>query len=60
MEKRSTFVSQNVKELTGSEHFLKPGCGKIARGTFASENFKKTDELGAFFEVGMWKNGTAL
>ena len=28
---RSTFSSQNVKKLTGSDHFLKLRCGKIAR-----------------------------
>ena len=28
---RSTFQSQNVKKLTGSDHFLKLRCGKIAR-----------------------------
>ena len=43
---RSTFPSQNVKKLTGSDHFLKLGCGKnlhaaLARSTFASQNVKK-------------------
>ena len=28
---RSTCQSQNDKKLTGSDHFLKLGCGKIAR-----------------------------
>ena len=28
---RSTFPSQNAKKLTGSDHFLKLGCRKIAR-----------------------------
>ena len=28
---RSTFPSQNVKKLTGADHFLKLRCGKIAR-----------------------------
>ena len=28
---RSRFQSQNVKKLTGSDHFLKLRCGKIAR-----------------------------
>ena len=28
---QSTFQSQNAKKLTGSDHFLKLACGKIAR-----------------------------
>ena len=28
---RSTFASQNVQNTPGSDHFLKLGCGKIAR-----------------------------
>ena len=28
---RSTFATQNAKKLTVSDHFLKLGCGKIAR-----------------------------
>ena len=28
---RNTFQSQNGKKLTGSDHFLKLRCGKIAR-----------------------------
>ena len=52
---RSTFVSQNVKELTGSEHFLKPGCGKIARSKFASENVKKLTGSEHFLKLGCGK-----
>ena len=28
---RSTFVSQNAQNIACSDHFLKSGCGKIAR-----------------------------
>ena len=46
---RSTFASQNVKKLTGSEHFSKFRCGNIVekwhagvgRSIFASQNVKK-------------------
>ena len=37
---RSTFQSQNVKKLTGSDHFLKLRCGKIARRCSEKHIFK--------------------
>ena len=37
---RSTFRSQNAKKLTGSGHFLKLGCGEIARRCGAKHIFK--------------------
>ena len=61
---RSTFQSQNVKKLTGSDHFLKLRCGKIARRCSEKDilksKSKKSDGLGALFEVQMWKNCTPL
>ena len=61
---RSTFQSQNVKKLTGSDHFLKLRCGKIARRCSEKHIFKskctKHSILGPLFEVAMWKNCTPL
>ena len=61
---RSTFPSQNVKKLRGSEHFLKFRCRKIARRCGEKQISKskslKTDGLGALFEVKMLKNCTPL
>ena len=37
---RRTFTSQNVKKLTASDHFLKLGRGKMARGCGAKHIFK--------------------
>ena len=45
-------------------HFLKLGCAKIARGCrekhICKSKCKKTEGLGPFFEVRMWKNCTPL
>ena len=61
---RSTFWSQNAKKLTVSDHFLKLGCGKIARRCSEKHILKskctKHCMFGALFEVGMWKNCTPL
>ena len=61
---RSTFSSQNVQNMSGSDHFLKLRCGKIARLCSEKHIFKskcqKTDGLGPLFEVAMWKNCTPL
>ena len=61
---RSTFASQNVKKLRGTDHFLKLRCGKIARRCSEKHVFKskctKRCRLGPFFEVAMWKNCTPL
>ena len=61
---RSAFSSQNAQKLTGSDHFLKLRCGKIARRCSEKRIFKskctKTDGLGPLFEVAMWKNCTPL
>ena len=37
---RSAFSSQNVQKLTGSDHFLKLRCGKIARRCSEKHIFK--------------------
>ena len=58
---RSTFASQNVKKLTGSDHFLKFRCGKIAEkwhaavapSTFTSQNVKNTCVFAPLLEVPM-------
>ena len=61
---RSTFSSQNAKKLTGSDHFLKLRCRKIARR--CSERYickskcTKHSILGPLFEVAMSKNCTPL
>ena len=61
---RSTFSSQNVQSTSGSEHFLKFRCRKIARGCGAMHIFKskctKHVSFGALFEVPMSKNCTRL
>ena len=61
---RSTFQSQNVKKLTGSDHFLKLRSGKIARRCGEKHIFKskctKHCMFGPLFQVEMWKNCTAL
>ena len=61
---RSTFQSQNVKKLTGSDHFLKLRCGKIARRCSEKHIFKskctKHSILGPLLEVAMSKNFTSL
>ena len=61
---RSTFASQNAQNTPCSDHFLKLGCGKIARRCSEKHIFKskctKHTMLGPLFEVGMWKNGTLL
>ena len=58
---RSTFASQNVKKLTGSDHFLKFRCGKIvekwhaavAPSTFTSQNVQKHLRFASLLEVAM-------
>ena len=59
---RSTFSSQNVQNTSCSDHFLKLGCGAIARCCGAKHIFKskctKHIMFGPFFGVGMWKNCT--
>ena len=60
---RSTFQSQNVKILTGSDHFLKLRCGKIARRCSEKHIFNQNVPrymFGPLFEVAMWKNCTPL
>ena len=61
---RSTFQSQNVKKLTGSDHFLKLRCAKIARRCSEKHILKskctKHCMFGPLFEVAMWKNCTPL
>ena len=37
---RSTFSSQNVQNMSGSDHFLKLRCGKIARRCSEKHIFK--------------------
>ena len=50
---RSTFQTQNAKKLPLSDHFLKLGCGKIARRCsekhILKSKCKKTHMLGPFF-----------
>ena len=61
---RSPFVSQNVQNTSCSEPFWKLRCGKMARRCGAKHIFKskctKHHNLGAIFEVAIWKNGTPL
>ena len=61
---RCTFSSENVQNTSVSDHFLKFRCPKIARRCGEKHIFKskckKTDGLGAFFEVPMSKNCTPL
>ena len=61
---RSTFSTQNAKQLTCSDHFLKVGCRKIARRCGAKNVFKskcaKHTILGPLFKVAMSKNCTPL
>ena len=61
---RSTFSSQNVQNMSGSDHFLKLRCGKIARRCSEKHIFKskctKHVRFGPLFEVAMWKNCTPL
>ena len=56
----STFASQNLKKLTGSGHFLKFRCRKIARRYGAKQICKskctKHRMFGPLFEVPMSKN----
>ena len=55
---------QNVKKLTGSEHFLKLASGKLARRCGARHIFKskgtKHTMLKPLFEIAMSKNCTPL
>ena len=61
---RSTFSSENVQNISVSDHFWKLRCWKIARRCSEKHIFKwkctKQYILGALFEVGMWKNCTPL
>ena len=58
---RSTFQSQNAKKLTGSDHFLKLRCGKIARRCSEKHIFKskyqKTEGYGPLLDVQRSRNG---
>ena len=61
---RSTFSSENVQNMSGSEHFLKLRCWKIARRCGDKHILKwkctKHVSFGAPFEVQMLKNCTPL
>ena len=61
---RSTFSSENVQNMSASDHFLKLRCWKIARRCGEKHIFKwkctKHYILGALFEVTMSKNCTPL
>ena len=61
---RSTFQSQNAKKLTGSDHFLKLRCRKIARRCgekhISKSKCTKHVRFGPLFEVEMLKNCTPL
>ena len=61
---RSTFWSENVQNISVSDHFLKLRCWKIARRCGEKHIFKwkctKHYILGALFEVTMSKNCTPL
>ena len=61
---RSTFSSENVQNMSASEHFLKLRCWKIARRCGEKHIFKwkcrKHVRFGPLFEVEMLKNCTPL
>ena len=61
---RSTFASENVQNISVSDHFLKLRCWKIARRCgekhISNSKCQKTDGLGALFEVPLSKNCTPL
>ena len=61
---RSTFSSQNVQNMSGSDHFLKLRCRKIACRCGKKHIFKskctKHCMFGPLFEVEMSKNCTPL
>ncbi len=61
---RSTFWSQNAQNTpcSGSDHFWKFGCGKIARGAkhICKSKCAKHASFGPLSEVGMLENGTPL
>ena len=61
---RSTFSSENVQNMSGSDRFLKLWCGKIARRCGQKDIFKwkcpKHVSSGPLFEVEMLKNCTPL
>ena len=61
---RSTFSSENVQNMSGSDHFLKLRCWKIARRCGEKHIFKwkctKHVSFGPLFEVEMLKNCTPL
>ena len=63
MAKR-TFASENLKKLTGSDHFLKLRCRKLARRCGETHICKskctKHLRFGPLFEVQMSKNYTPL
>ena len=52
------------QNMSGSDHFLKLRCGKIARRCSEKHIFKskctKRVRFGPLFEVAMWKNCTPL
>ena len=61
---RRTFSSENVQNMSGSDHFLKLRCRKIARRCGEKDICKwkctKHYILGPLFEVAMSKNCTPL
>ena len=58
---RSTFQSQNAKKLTGSDHFLKLRCRKIARRFgekhISKSKCQKTEGYGPLLDVQRSRNG---
>ena len=58
---RGTFSSQNVQNMSGSDHFLKLRCGKIARRCSERHIFKskcqKTERYGPLLDVHRSRNG---
>ena len=59
---RCAFSSQNVQNTPASEHFMKLGCGTMARRCGAKHMFTskctKHTSVGPLVEVGIGKNGT--
>ena len=58
---RSTFSSQNVQNMSGSDHFLKLRCGKIARRCgekhISKSKCQKTEGYGPLLDVQRSRNG---
>ena len=61
---RNKFSSQKIQNTPASEHFMKLGCGKMARRCGAKHICKskrtKHTSFGPLLEVCMWKTGTPL